>query len=253
MPTRYYETERAASEYLLLHYGTSRELLPPGFGKPGLANFPVRCVAQCLNVRRLPVKARALDLGCAVGRSTFELARHCHKVIGIDYSKRFIQIANQLRTRGSLAFDYVEEGRLTRPSRAAVPASISRKRASFRQGDALEVSRNLGSFDVVLMANLIDRLSHPRKCLEQLPRLLNPGGQLIITSPYTWLPEYTAPSEWLGGFVQRGKPVLTFATITEILSPHFELRLRRDLPFVIREHARKFQLGVAEASVWQRK
>jgi len=28
---------------------------------------------------------------------------------------------------------------------------------------------------------------------------------------------------------------------------------RRDLPFLIREHARKFQLAVAEASIWQRK
>ena len=58
---------------------------------------------------------------------------------------------------------------------------------------------------------------------------------------------------WLGGFMRAGKPVRTLATLQEILSPDFELSGTRDLPFLIREHARKFQLGIAEASVWRRR
>ena len=33
--------------------------------------------------------------------------------------------------------------------------------------------------------------------LKRLPGLLNPGGQLIITSPYTWLEDYTPRKNWL--------------------------------------------------------
>ena len=46
---------------------------------------------------------------------------------------------------------------------------------------------------------------------------------------------------------------MTLDALKKILSPHFELSVCKDLPFLIREHARKFQLGISEASVWVRK
>src|SRR5882762_3598862 len=243
MARNFYETDRALSEYLLFHYGSSG----PHYGISGTL-FPVRCVRECLDVRRLPVNARALDLGCAVGRASFELARRCAEVVGIDYSKRFITIARHLRRKASFLFDYVEEGELVHLCRARVPKAIDRKRVRFEVGDAMQLPSRLGVFDVILMTNLIDRLSHPRKCLEQLPRLLKSGGQLILTSPYTWLREYTPRRNWLGGFMRAGKRVRTFETLKQILAPDFRLFGRRVLPFLIREHARKFQLAIAEAS-----
>ncbi|HKI69833.1 MAG TPA: methyltransferase domain-containing protein, partial [Verrucomicrobiae bacterium] len=90
--TNFYETDRAVSEYLLFHYGTPEDILPYNFGPIAALNYPVRCVTECLDVKRLPAQARALDLGCAVGRSSFELARHCAEVIGIDFSHRFCAV-----------------------------------------------------------------------------------------------------------------------------------------------------------------
>ena len=55
----------------------------------------------------------------------------------------------------------------------------------------MDLRSDLGDFDVVVMANLICRLPDPRSCLERVPSLVRPGGQLIITSPYTWMEEYT--------------------------------------------------------------
>jgi putative 4-mercaptohistidine N1-methyltranferase len=253
MPRNYYDTARALSEYLLFHYGLTPQLLPSAIVEPGALNFPARCVTECLDARRLPANARALDLGCAVGRSTFELARRCTEVVGLDYSKAFINVAEHLSRKGAFAFEYVEEGEFARRCRAIVPKGIDRSRIRFEVGDAMDLPRRLGTFDVVLMANLIDRLKHPRRCLSQLPRLMKPGGQLILTSPYTWLREYTPRRNWLGGFVRAGKRIKTFHTLKQILSPEFQLLRRRDLPFLIREHARKFQLGIAEASVWLHK
>lgn len=249
----FYETERAISEYLLFHYGSPEQVLPWAFGPASALNYPARCVSECLEPGRLPVQARALDLGCAVGRSTFELARHCSEVIGIDYSHRFIEVARHLQQHGSMPYAYVEEGRLTTAATAVVPARIDRSRVTFEQGDALALRSDLGAFDVVLLANLVDRLRDPRQCLRALPSLVRSGGQLIVTTPCTWLEDYTAQSHWLGGFEQEGRPVRTLETLQVVLAPHFNLVRTLDLPFLIREHARKFQWSVAQATVWIRR
>jgi putative 4-mercaptohistidine N1-methyltranferase len=249
----FYETDRALSEYLLFHYGEPKQVMAPTFVTPAALNFPARCVFECLDPARVPPRASALDLGCAVGRATFELARHCADVLGIDYSERFITIARHLRKNGSFLFGCIDEGDLTQPCQAVVPMEIDRNRVRFERGDAMNLPPDLGRFDVVLMANLIDRLSDPRRCLERLPKLLNPGGQLIITSPYTWMSEYTPKKNWLGGFEHGGKRHRSLDALKEALSPDFEFRQSKDLPFLLREHARKFQLVVAEASIWLRK
>ena len=102
MAGNYYDTDRGISEYLLFHYGGYEHRLPAAL-TDGL-DFPVRCVRECLDTARVPKSSRALDLGCAVGRSSFELARVCSEVIGIDYSGRFVSVANHLRDNGSFGF-----------------------------------------------------------------------------------------------------------------------------------------------------
>jgi SAM-dependent methyltransferase len=123
---------------------------------------------------------------------------------------------------------------------------------AFEHGDAHDLRESLGAFDVVLACNLIDRLSDPARFLGQLPRLVKPRGQLVITSPYTWLPEYAPTSQWLGGFVVDGEARTTLAGLTDALAPDFSLIAARDMPFLIREHARKYQWSVAQATIWRR-
>lgn len=41
-------------------------------------------------------KLRALDVGCAVGRSSFEMARTFDEVVGVDFSGKFINAAKAL-------------------------------------------------------------------------------------------------------------------------------------------------------------
>jgi 2-polyprenyl-3-methyl-5-hydroxy-6-metoxy-1,4-benzoquinol methylase len=131
-----------------------------------------------------------------------------------------------------------------------VPAEIDRARVEFEQGDAQALRADLGNFDVVLMANLLDRLADPQRCLEQMPRLLRSRGQLIITTPCTWLEAHTPRAHWLGGFTREGQPVRTLDTLRRLLEPTFHLARSTDLCFLIREHVRKFQWSVALATVW---
>lgn len=249
----FYDTDRAVSEYLLFHYGSAEELLPHTVGPADALDYPVRCVSECLDVSTLPGNARALDIGCAVGRSSFELARHCGEVIGIDYSQRFIDVANHLQAQGSFTYSFTVEGDLRQPATATIDPEIDRARVSFEQGDAMDLRDHLGQFDVLMAANLLCRLTEPRRFLDRLPGLLNPGGQLLLMTPCTWLEEFTPKENWLGGFERDGEPVRTLDSLKQILGKDFEFQQAKDLPFLIREHERKFQWTVAQASVWRRR
>lgn len=187
---------------------------------------------------------RALDLGCAVGRGTFELARRTPEVVGIDASKSFIRAARKMQRSGKYPYRLLIEGLILQPKVAKVPAGIDRQRAHFASGDALRLSPKLGTFDLVMAANLIDRLTHPARFLTKvLPKLVRPGGVVLLTSPYTWSTEFTPRHRWLrDSFFQIGK----------LLRPHFRLLHRQDLPFLLREHRRKFQLTFSDATLWQR-
>jgi putative 4-mercaptohistidine N1-methyltranferase len=249
-----YETERLVQEYLLFHYGRPEEILPWAGGPRDALGFAVRAVTENLLPERVPAAgARALDLGCAVGRSSFELARTHAEVVGIDYSHAFIAAARRIAEGGSAPYEYAVEGELSAVARAVLPEGVDPSRVRFEQGDAMDLRADLGGFDTVLAANLLCRLADPRRCLARLPALVRPGGQLIITSPYTWLTEYTPREHWLGGYHGPAGEVRSLDGLHAALDRHFDFVTTRDLPFLIREHVRKFQWSVSQASVWVRK
>jgi putative 4-mercaptohistidine N1-methyltranferase len=248
MATDFYESEAAVEQYLLFHYGASEQVCPLLPEMRTACGFPARCVSESLRHVILQKRSRALDLGCAVGRSSFELGRHFEEVAGIDFSGRFIAAAERMRDERAVTVRVPREGSATDEMRLELPSGLRTDHVRFERGDACALRADLGTFDFVLMANLIDRLPDPGKCLARLPGLVSHGGWLVITSPYTWLEEYTPRGKWLDGG-GRG----TLSGLKERLAPSFDLRHVFDLPFLIREHQRKYQWSVAEASVWQRK
>lgn len=249
MADNIYESDRLVREYLLFHYGTADEILPWPGGPRDALGFAVRSVAELLDTGALPAAACALDLGCAVGRSSFELARHCSGVLGLDFSQAFIAAAERVRAGGSLAYEHTIEGARVSSAVAVRPAGVEPARVRFAVGDAMALPADLGSFDVLHAANLLCRLPDPRVFLDRLPTLVKPGGQLLLTTPFTWLEEFTPPDRWIGGHPGRGSA----AELERLLSPHFELKFAKDLPFLIREHARKFQWSVAWGTRWVRR
>jgi putative 4-mercaptohistidine N1-methyltranferase len=120
------------------------------------------------------------------------------------------------------------------------------------QGDACNLKAIYTGYDVVFAGNLIDRLYDPALFLREIADRLLPGGLLVITSPYTWLEEYTPREKWLGGRREHGEPLTTFAGLERCLADQFALLGRSDIPFVIRETARKHQHTIAEMTVWRR-
>lgn len=248
MTTGFYESDAAVEQYLLFHYGTPEQICPLLPEARTACGFPARCVSESMRHIDLQKRTRALDLGCAVGRSSFELGRHFDEVVGIDFSRRFVAEAERMQRQRLVTIRAPREGDATDEMYLQMPADMPTDHVRFEQGDACALRADLSAFDLVLMANLIDRLPDPAKCLARLPGLISSGGWLVITSPYTWLEEYTPREKWLDGG-GRG----TLAALKEQLAPAFEWRRVFDLPFLIREHRRKYQWSVAEASVWRRK
>jgi len=249
----FYESTRALGEYLLFHYGTPETIVPYEWGPRAATGFATRLVTELMDRNRLPEQARAIDIGCAVGGSAFELAKYCERVVAFDYSQAFVNAANQLRDNGFIDYEYVEEGEITSPARASVPDSAVRKRVEFHQADAMELDDRWGSFDLALAANLIDRVPDPGHVLGRIASIVNPGGQLLITSPYTWLEDYTPRDKWLGGRNRSDGSLFTIDGLKARLAGDFDFQQTVDIPFLIREHRRKYQWSVAQGSVWIRK
>ncbi|MEZ5305066.1 MAG: putative 4-mercaptohistidine N1-methyltransferase [Verrucomicrobiales bacterium] len=237
-----YESDRLVNEYLLFHYGADDEVLPWGFGPREALRFAARTVAETFAP---PAAGRALDLGCAVGRSAFELSKTCDAVVGIDFSHAFIAAAQRLKDTGRHEYERHEEAARFAPAVAEVPAGARPERVAFEQGDAMDLRGDLGQFDAVHAANLLCRLPEPARFLARLPDLVRPGGRLVLTTPCTWLEEFTPRQNWPRG--------ATLDFLQDHLAASFALDRTQEMPFLIREHARKFQWTVAQASVWTRR
>jgi putative 4-mercaptohistidine N1-methyltranferase len=126
-------------------------------------------------------------------------------------------------------------------------------RVEFWQGDACNLKAHFTGYDLILGTNLIDRLYEPKLFLESIHERLNDNGILILTSPYTWQEESTKKEFWLGGFKnEEGQDQYTLEGLTNILEKNFKLVETQDVPFVIRETARKFQHTLSQMSVWRK-
>lgn len=241
-----YETDSMVSMYIEFHYGEEH------FGVP---NYPKACADLCLQHARKT--GRALDIGCATGRTSFELARKFDHVDGLDFSARLIEMPVALQKNGRQRYLVQDEGDLASPREITAEGLMlgdALNRVSFVQGDACNLAAKYKDYDLVFAGNLIDRLYDPQKFLGMIHERINEGGVLVLTSPYTWLEEFTPRDKWLGGFkAATGENYSTLDGLKDALSPHFDFVEARDIPFVIRETRRKFQHTLAQATVWVKK
>ena len=245
-PTAMYESDTAVSQYCHFHYG------PDYFEVEDLS---AHCVRLCMQQITETPTLRALDLGCAVGRASFELAQHFEQVTGIDFSARFIRIAHQMQQKGAIHYELIEEGDIVsyHQQQLSELGLTKQHNINFVQGDACNLKPQFKNYDLVLAINLIDRLHSPAVFLDQIRRRINIGGVLAIASPYTWLEEFTPKENWLGGFRKNGEAYSSFEGLKDQLTSHFKLLSEpSDVPFVIRDTRRKFQHSFSQLSLWQR-
>jgi putative 4-mercaptohistidine N1-methyltranferase len=246
-PSDYYESDTTLAQYLEFHYGEAWH---------GEANFPKELADAAFEALNGRETCRALDIGCAVGRTALELARHFDHVDGVDFSQTFVNTCRDVVASGMARYARPEEGELVsyqERSLAALGLAEAAQRVAFHQGDACDLGQGYRDYDLVLAGNLIDRLYKPSLFLETIHERINDLGLLVIASPYTWLEDYTPKSEWVGGYLKNGEPFTTLDGLKDMLAPHFRLLGEpRSLPFVIRETRNKFQHSFSELTIWEK-
>ena len=243
-----YETDELVSQYCDFQYGEEHF---------GVQNFAVACAQKAINYTKDIKQGSALDLGCATGRASFELAKSFDKVCGIDYSARFVQVGVELQKNNKVGYYQNGEGGLkTRYEVHLDELGLDsvKDKVEFWQGDACNLKEHFKPYDLIMGTNLIDRLYEPHLFLKSVHERINDKGYLVLTSPYTWLEEYTAKEFWIGGYEdENGNHVSTLDGLKEMLKEHFELVATEDVPFVIRETPRKYQHTISQMSVWKKK
>ena len=66
----------------------------------------------------------ALDVGCAVGAASFELAKGFDRVLGFDFSRAFVKVCNVMRTKREYKCRYLEQGSIFRETTVCVPEGL---------------------------------------------------------------------------------------------------------------------------------
>jgi SAM-dependent methyltransferase len=146
-----------------------------------------------------------LDLGCATGRTTCDLAALTGRVaLGVDLSFAMLRLAAEALRHGRVRYPRRRVGVVydRRDFTVAPPAA---EHVDFWLADAgaLPFFAAAG-FAAVVALNALDCVADPHGLLATLARLLVPGGKAVLTTPYDWSPHATPIEQWLGGHSQRG-------------------------------------------------
>jgi 2-polyprenyl-3-methyl-5-hydroxy-6-metoxy-1,4-benzoquinol methylase len=134
-----------------------------------------------------------LDVGCSQGIASILLAREGHRVIGIDREREAIRAARERLDQ--------EEAQV-------------RERVEFTVGEGRAVGFPDGSFDAVLLGEVLEHQLDPGKLLDEARRVLRPGGRIVVTTPYGVhpYPDHKEPL-YLSALLERLSSKLSIAEI----------------------------------------
>jgi len=255
-----YETDDSLNMYLELHYPSriTEQIIENIDSVVPILRFPQRVTELLQSLQPVKTNNRALDVGCSVGGSAFRLATYFDHVEAFDYSENFIATAKRIQSGEQVPFQVPIEGDISEKAivETNIDASIMKK-VNFFQGNACELNEyayNMGAFDGVIISNLLCRLPDPQATLNALPKIVNKGGVVVIVTPFSWFEEYTPRSKWLGGYVDTdGQPIYSKDKLIEIMQGlGFKKIHDKSMPLVIREHQRKYQLIISDATGWRK-
>ncbi|MCG3706662.1 5-histidylcysteine sulfoxide synthase [Aliarcobacter butzleri] len=175
----FYESDESISSYCDLYYG-----------KDNLYTNYVDLLRPYLKDLK---NSKALDLGCCVGRTSFELAKIYDEVLGIDFSANYINIGVKLKL-----YDFVNY-KIKKEDKTFEERAISLKdfdlekvkdKVSFMQGDACNLKEIYKDFDLIFYSSLIDKLYYPKKFLEDVSRRINKNGFFVFLGSQNWFNEH---------------------------------------------------------------
>ena len=104
--------------------------------------------------------SKILEVGCGPGHMSLELARNGHNVIGMDLSKKCIDIAKKVVSANTYTDNY---GSL-----------------EYLNGDFLDIDLENNSFNSIIFFGALSHFPNIDRALEKVHKLLKPKGRILI-------------------------------------------------------------------------
>lgn len=133
-------------------------------------------IAPTYYTRLLRVKANAatgdvlLNAGCGTGEYNFYLREKFNRSYGVDINQKDIATARSINTDPDIHYDV---------------------------GDVTNLSFPDAHFDTIICVDVLEHVAHPAMVLQELWRVLKPGGQLVATVPHKNYPFFYDPVNFL--------------------------------------------------------
>jgi SAM-dependent methyltransferase/uncharacterized protein YbaR (Trm112 family) len=190
-------TRQHLSNYCSDHYG---DLDPDTPGESSV----VRVLKHGLQLLGPLPDGTVLDIGCSVGRTSFELAQHTSGlVLGIDLNFAMVRVAAHALRHGRIRHPRRRVG-IVYDHRDFPVEFAGAARVDFWLCDACFLPFPAASVSALTSLNVLDCLPHPHLHLQSISHLLDAGGRALLGCPYDWSIGATKVESWMGGHSQRG-------------------------------------------------
>ena len=145
-------------------------------------------------------KGWALDIGCAVGRLTFEMTKTHDRAVGVDTSLSFIRAARKLSTRRHLEFDLIMEGEITERRESLLDQAFRFENAEFIVADAMALPFRSDRFATASSVNILEKVPDPPLHFSEANRIMDKANaRFLFSDPFSWDETVSIPELWLGG------------------------------------------------------
>lgn len=208
----------------------------------------IRCLQSGLNLFESMPAAPALDVGCAVGRSTFEVAQRCEGLtLGIDLNFSLLRVAQKVLHEGRISFPLKRTGIVYERHEYDVTMPQANK-VDFWACDAIALPFADETFHFMSALNVLDTVTSPAGLLISLSNGLKNTGKLLLSTPYDWSPPVPIHN-WFGGHAQRAPHQGSSETVLRShlaensqTAPNLELKMVAEIehhPWSVRVHDRR--------------
>ena len=112
--------------------------------------------------------ASVIDVGCGAGGLTLSLATQVKLALGIDHDSFHISLAREVASKSIDSYQFETGGVLSAPFKLNLDSSIDKSLVDFRQADPMCLPAELHGFDIVILNDVIDKVSAPNSVLGRL-------------------------------------------------------------------------------------
>ncbi len=196
-----------------------------------------------------------LDAGASVGTHSLALAAHGFQVVSMDTEFSALRVLSRLLAFGEAEVPWWSRGGTAfAPVTARIDDPTLAARVALVAGDVSDPPFAAAVFDGVSCLHVVDNVAEPVTALRQLNGVLAPGGRLVVSSPFDWVPEATTPRQRLGEGVSAGASPLPEDALRALLlgalpahAPElsFAVDVSQDVPWVLVRHDRSAHVFVS--------